>query len=86
MCTYFKTETDVAQILIDFFFLTLTVRRPFHRKDFKWRGYGSMVLLSEKTKALNTELNKRVEAVTSSYSAAGDFLQYIYSGLVVKYH
>ena len=49
MCTYFKTETDVAQILIDFFFLTLTVRRPFHRKDFKWRGYGSMVLLSEKT-------------------------------------
>ena len=47
MCTYFKTETDVAQILIDYFFLTLTVRRPFHRKDFQWRGYGSMVLLSE---------------------------------------
>ena len=32
---YFRTETDVAQNLIDDFFLTLTVRRLFHRKDFK---------------------------------------------------
>ena len=35
MCTYFKTKTDVAQNLIHVFFLTLAVRRPFHRKDFK---------------------------------------------------
>ena len=33
---YFNTKTDVAQNLIDdFFFQTLTVRRPFHAKDFK---------------------------------------------------
>ena len=43
MCMYFKTKTDVAQNLINKFFLILTVRRPFHRKDFKWKkiwGYG----------------------------------------------
>ena len=37
MCTYFKTETDVAQNLIDEFlskFDSFTVRGPFHRKDF----------------------------------------------------
>ena len=37
MCTYFKTETDVAQILIDEFlsnFDSFTVRGPFYRKDF----------------------------------------------------
>ena len=32
---YFKTETAVAQNWIDDFFLTLTVRGPFNRKDFK---------------------------------------------------
>ena len=37
MCMYFKTETDVAQNLIDYLSSTLTVRRPFHRKDFKWK-------------------------------------------------
>ena len=31
----FKTETDVAQNLIDDFFLTLTVRGPFQSKDFR---------------------------------------------------
>ena len=36
-------------------------------------------LISEKTEALCAELNKRAEAATSSYSATGDFLQYIYS-------
>ena len=86
MCTYFITETDAAQNLIDYFFLTLPVRRPFHRKEFKWRGYGSMGLLSEETEALHAELNERAEAATSSYSAAVDFLQYIYSVLVAKYH
>ena len=30
-----------------------------------------------KTEALHAELSKREEAVTSSYSAMGDFLQYI---------
>ena len=35
MCPYFNTKTDAAQNLIDDFFLTLTVRGPFHRKDFK---------------------------------------------------
>ena len=34
---YFKTETAVAQNWIDDFFLTLTVRGPFNRKDFKWK-------------------------------------------------
>ena len=34
MCTYFKTETDVAQNLADDFFLILTARAPFHEADF----------------------------------------------------
>ena len=45
-----------------------------------------MGLLSEETEALITELNKRVEAATSSYSVAANFLQYIYLVLVAKYH
>ena len=32
------------------------------------------------------ELNERAEAATSSYSATGDFLQYIYYVLVAKNH
>ena len=36
--------------------------------------------------ALYAELNERAEAATSSYSATGDFLQYIYSVLVTKNH
>ena len=43
-----KTETDVAQNLIDDFFLTLTVRGTFHRMDFKWKKIGGTGLLSEK--------------------------------------
>ena len=43
---------------------------------------GGTGLLSEKAEALHAELNERVEAATSSYSAAVDFLQYIYSVLV----
>ena len=35
MCTYFKTETDTAQDLIHYFFVTLAARELFHRKDFK---------------------------------------------------
>ena len=48
--------------------------------------YGGTGLLSQKTEALYGEPNERVEAVTGSYSAAGDFLQHIYSMLVVKNH
>ena len=43
-----------------------------------------MGLISEKTEALYVELNKRAEAGTISYSAPGDFSQYIYSVLVAK--
>ena len=43
-----------------------------------------MGLLAEKTTALYAKLNGRVEAATSSYSATGDFSQYIYPVFVVK--
>ena len=56
-----------------FFFLTLTVWGPFHRKDLKWRKTWGTGLLSVKTEALFAELNKKVEAATSSYSATSDF-------------
>ena len=86
MCTYFNTKTDVAQNLIDEFFSTSTVRGPFHRKDFKWRKYGGITLLSEKTEVLYAELKERAEAATGSYSVTGDSLQYIYSVPVTKNH
>ena len=63
------------------FFLTLTVRGPFHRKDFKWKKYGGTGLISEKTDVLYTELNERVEGAIT-----GDSLQYIYSVPVSKNH
>ena len=66
------------------FFLTLTVRGPFHTNDFKRKNWG-MGLISEKMEALYPEL-KRADAATRSYSATGDFLQYIYSELVAKNH
>ena len=47
-----------------------------------WR-YG---LLSEKTEVLSAELNESGEAATSSYTAAGNFLQYIYSVIMAKNH
>ena len=47
---------------------------------------GGTGLVSEKTEALYAELNERVEAATSSYSATGEFLQYNYSVLVAKNH
>ena len=50
------------------------------------RGYGSTGLLSEETEVLRVKLSKRAEAARSSYSAAVDFLQYIYSVLVAKNH
>ena len=66
------------------FFLTLTVRGPFHRKDFKWKKYGGTGLISEKTEALYAELNERMEAATSSYTATDRFLQYIKEVLYKK--
>ena len=41
-------------------------------------------LVSEKTKALYAKLNETVEAATSSYSATGELLGYIYFVLVAK--
>ena len=57
----------VAQICLINFFLTLTVRRSFYRKDFKWTKIWGMGLLSEKKEALHAELNERAEAATSSF-------------------
>ena len=85
MCPYFKTKTVVAQNLIDDFFLTLNVRGPFHRKDFKWKINGGTGLISEKTEALHVELNESAEAATG-YSVREHFLQYIYSVPVTKNH
>ena len=48
------------------------------------KKYGDMGLISEKTEAFYVELNERLEAATSSYSAQGDFSQYIYSALVAE--
>ena len=49
------------------FFLNLTVRGTFHRKDFKLKKKRNTGLISEKkTEALYAELNERAEAATSS--------------------
>ena len=47
---------------------------------------GCASLISEKMEALYAELSKRAEAATSRYFATDDFLQCIYSVLVVKNH
>ena len=57
--------------------LFLTVGRPFHWRDFRRKNFGVKGLLFEEKEALHAELNQRVEAATSSYSAAVDFIQYI---------
>ena len=49
-------------------------------------GYGGAGLLSEETEALRAKISKRAEAANSSYSAAVDFLQYIYLVIVAKNH
>ena len=84
MCTYFKTKADVTQYLINKFFSNFACHRPFHRKYFKRKKYGGMGLNSEKMEALYVEVNERVEAVTSSYFAPGDFSQHTYSVFVAK--
>ena len=70
MFTYFRTETEDISI----------------GKSLSEKKYGGTGLVSEKTEALYTELNERVEAATSSYSATVEFLHYIYSVLVAKNH
>ena len=49
-------------------------------------GRGHTELLSEKTEAFHGELNERAETATSSFFAAVDFFQYIYSMLMTKNH
>ena len=68
-----------------FFLLWLSEDLPIGRilREKKYRGTG---LISGKTEVLYAELNERAEAATSSYSAIGDFLQYINSVLVAKNH
>ena len=68
------------------FFLTLTVRRTFNRKDFTWKKYGGTGLFPEKMEAMDAELNEIAEAATGSYSAAVHFWYYIYLVLVTKNH
>ena len=46
----------------------------------------SMGLISQKTRALHLELNERANVATNSYSATGNFLQYIYYVPVAKNH
>ena len=70
MSTYFKTETEEHSI-----------GRSLNEKAYRGTG-----LVSEKMEALYAELNERVEAATSIYSASGKFLQDIYSVLVAKNH
>ena len=48
------------------------------------KKYGGTGLNSEKTEVLYAEINERVKGATSSYSAAGGFLQYVYSVLVAE--
>ena len=55
------------------FFLTLIARGPFHRKDFEGKKYVGTELIFEGMEVLYAELNERVEAATSSYSATTDF-------------
>ena len=55
MCPYFKTETNVAQNLIDYF---LTVRELFIERILSGKKYGGMVLIFENMEALHAELNR----------------------------
>ena len=70
------SKLKLAQNLFhDFFFLTLTVRGPCHRKDFKRKKYGDTGLISGKSGSSHQQL-----------FCSRQFLQYIYSMLVAKNH
>ena len=62
----------------------MTVRGPFHWKDFKRKKYGGTGLISEKTEVLHAELNEGAEAATGSYSVTDDYLLYICSVPVLR--
>ena len=66
MCTYFKTETDVAQNQIDDLFSNFDCQRTLPEKGFKWKKYRGTGLILKKAEVLWAELNKKVEASTSS--------------------
>ena len=51
---------------------------------FKIETHVTQNLIDDFFEALYAELNERPEAATSSYSATDEFLQYIYSLLMVK--
>ena len=68
------------------FLLALAVVGAFHGKRFRWGEYGGAGLLSQRAETLYAGPNEKAEAATSSYFAAGDFVQYIYSVLVGKNH
>ena len=74
MCIYFKTETDVAQNLIDDFSCNSDCQKTFPQEG----------LTSGKTEVLFAELDKGAEAATCSYSATGTFLQNIYFVLMAE--
>ena len=79
---YFKTEADVAQNLINYFFSNFDSQKTLPlegSKNLEVKGYFL------KPEALHTEFNERDEAATSSYSAV-NFLKYIYLVLVAKNH
>ena len=74
MGTFFKTETDVAQNLIHDFFSNFGLSKDLSLgRILSEKKHEGMGLLSEKTEALYKEINERVEAATSSYSATGNF-------------
>ena len=85
MDTYFETETDVNQNLIDdFLIVTLTVTGLSIGRVLNEKRGGGTGLLSEKKEVLYAEFNERAEAATSSYSATSNILQYIYSVFLAK--
>ena len=57
-----------------FSYLWLT-KDPSMGNILREKRYGGTGLLSEKTKAMHVEFNERAEVVTSSYSAAVEYLQ-----------
>ena len=70
----FKTETDVAQNLIDDFFLIWLSENISIGRILSKIKYGVTGLLSEKTGALYAEFNEIAEAAIISYYPTGDFL------------
>ena len=70
MYRYFKTESEDHSL----------------QRSLSEKKYGCTGLVHEKTESLYVELDKRVEADTNSYSATGEFLQYIYFVPAAKNH